>query len=157
MEWLHSLSQSSRQLLFVSKFILKTTLCSPGFLRLPGQMDLPYKSNLKRKDDNVYDNIHDDIKKVDCFRTERFLHGEFPPDIRPLPADIELPKVLEGHGAKLKFLHHRTERNRPRLKSDCGVVEICLSLGRNRRETITTFAFFRLSNYKFFTPKDYFA
>ena len=136
---------------------LKLDIKLSKFLRLPGQLDLPYKSNLRRKDDNVYDHIQEDIKTVDCFRTERFLHGEFPPDIRPLSSDIELPKVLECQEAKVKFLHHRKEKNGSRLKSDCGVVEICLSPGRNRRDTITTFAFFRLSNYKFFTPKDYFA
>jgi len=124
------------------------------FLNLENKPNLPYRNYIKTKPYSSSESqLLKDLKKVDINRTERFLYGEFPRNIRSLPPHISssLPKVLDFHPVKLKYLHCS------KLKSDCGVVEISINPADSSRDKITTYAFFRLSRYKFFTPKDCFA
>ena len=123
----------------------------------------------KRRQEDKMEAVMTLCKKLDTGKTDRFVYGDFRPGQADNPKRSLLPELLEGHSVRLVYLH------RPFLKAEWGVGEVEVMSGTSSTkevlrmfsgdssaslpppETLRTLVLFRLSDYQFFTPPDYFA
>ena len=88
-----------------------------------------------------------DLSDVDINATDRFVYGTIP----QIPEDNldSLPRILTAHNVTLVYLFKK------RFKTTAGLFKLDVEV--DSRKTVTSYAYFDISKYKFFTTPDYFA
>ena len=121
------------------------------FLAIRKKLNLPYDKIIKSVSigKNHEKSMLETYKELDVNRSYKFIYGELPTNMPEVPNTKGLmPRILTKHPVKIVYIH------RNKLKAECGVLELEVDVGD---EKLTTYAFFELSKYKFFTPPDSFA
>ena len=123
-----------------------------AFMNIPKKLDLPYRSILKPVSvgKNHERAMLRDLAEVDRNNTAHFIYGKppWPLITTAAPSGDHLPRILTSHPAAPVYLH------RTGFKTQVGVLQLEVEEGEAR---VTTFAYFELARYKFFTEADYFA
>ena len=121
------------------------------FLAIRKKLNLPYEKIIKSVSigKSHERSMLETYKELDMNRSYKFIYGELPTNMPVVPnAKGLMPRILTQHPVKIVYIH------RNKLKAECGVLELEVEAGD---EKLTTFAYFELSKYKFFTPPDSFA
>ena len=119
-----------------------------AFLAVRKKLNLPYDKILKTVSigENHEKHILETWRELDVNQSYQFVYGTLPSNMDK-PAG-QLPRILTKHPVKLVYIHTN------RFKAESGVFELQVEVGE---EKVTTFAFFELSRYKFFSRPDSFA
>ena len=121
------------------------------FLAIRKKLNLPYDKILKSVSigKNHEKNILETWRELDVNKSYQFDYGKLPANMEIVPdAKGLMPRILTKHPVKLVYIH------RSSFKADSGIFELEVEVGGDK---VTTFAYFELAKYKFFSPADSFA